>query len=135
MTKPPNVTIAEIMDALAATAALATKALREVSDVVAELRNAEMMLMDVSSSQASAAANRKAAPSEDPRLAWRVDELAKAIGVSRRTIERKIKDGTLKSTKALGARLVLAESVTALFEPRGGACTTRSLAQGFARGN
>jgi excisionase family DNA binding protein len=52
----------------------------------------------------------------DGRLAYRVDELAKALGVHRRTIERAISSGKLKSTKALGARLVWAESVRELFD-------------------
>jgi excisionase family DNA binding protein len=49
------------------------------------------------------------------RLAYRVDEAAKKLGVSRDTIERAIKKGTLKSTKRLGVRLVSAESARALF--------------------
>jgi excisionase family DNA binding protein len=57
------------------------------------------------------------AMSEDPRLAYRVNEAAKLLGVSRRTIERRIKDKTLKTTKMLGVRLIEAESVKALFEP------------------
>jgi len=51
------------------------------------------------------------------RLAYRVGELVRAMGVSRRTIERRINDGTLKSRKVLGVRLIEAESVRALFEP------------------
>ena len=33
-------------------------------------------------------------------------KLAAALGVSRRTIERRIKDGTLQATKMLGATIV-----------------------------
>lgn len=49
------------------------------------------------------------------RLAYRIDELVGLLGVSKRTIERRIADGTLRSTTALGARLVDAESIRALF--------------------
>jgi excisionase family DNA binding protein len=51
------------------------------------------------------------------RLAYRVDEAAKALGVSTKTIKRRIADGTLKSTKIAGVRLIDAESVKALFGP------------------
>lgn len=60
---------------------------------------------------AGALAERRA----EGRIGYRVDELAAALGVSRRTIERRIKDGTLKSTRALGVTLVSAESVAAIF--------------------
>ena len=52
-----------------------------------------------------------------PRLGYRVDELTSALGVSRDTIDRRIKDGTLKAGKVLGVRLIEPESVRALFEP------------------
>jgi excisionase family DNA binding protein len=60
------------------------------------------------------------APAPNPalqpeRLGYRVDELAPLLGVSVRTIKRRVADGTLKSTKALGVRLISAESVRALF--------------------
>jgi excisionase family DNA binding protein len=51
------------------------------------------------------------------RLAYRVDEAAKALGVSTKTIKRRIADGTLKSTKIAGVRPIDAESVKALFGP------------------
>jgi excisionase family DNA binding protein len=64
----------------------------------------------------SRASSAPPAPDAAPvRLAWRVDELAQALRVSRRTIERAIRDGRLVSTRRLGARLVSAESVRALF--------------------
>jgi excisionase family DNA binding protein len=50
------------------------------------------------------------------RLAYRVDEVAALTGLSRKTIYRRIADGTLVSTTALGRRLVEAKSVRALFE-------------------
>jgi hypothetical protein len=46
----------------------------------------------------------------------RPTKLAAALDVSRDTIERRVKDGTLKATKALGATIVSADSVKALFE-------------------
>lgn len=52
-----------------------------------------------------------------PRLGYRVDELTSALDVSRGTIDRRIKDGTLKAAKVLGVRLIEPESVRALFEP------------------
>ena len=54
-------------------------------------------------------------PPAIPRLGYRVDELAAALGVCSKTIERRIKDGTLKATRALGATIISAESVKALF--------------------
>ena len=54
-------------------------------------------------------------PERIPRIAYRVEELCAALGVSRTSIYRAIADGSLKSTKRLGARLIDAESVRALF--------------------
>ena len=47
---------------------------------------------------------------------WRVNELAATLKVNRRTIERRIKDGTLKAFKVVGITLIDAESVKAMFE-------------------
>jgi excisionase family DNA binding protein len=124
MTKPRSMTIEEIADTLSAIAARATKSLREVSDAIAELRDAEMMLKGLAASQAIAAENRKpandengkSANRENPRLAYRIDEAAKLLGVSRKTIDRKIKAGFLVSSKRLGRRRLSAESIMALFE-------------------
>jgi hypothetical protein len=62
-------------------------------------------------------ARKKPSPDHEPveRLAYRVDELVQALGVNRRTIERRIADGTLVSSNCLGVRLVSAESVRAAF--------------------
>jgi hypothetical protein len=64
-----------------------------------------------------AAASVTTHPDIEPvqRIAYRVGELVRATGVSRKTIERRINDGTLKSTKVFGVRLIEAESVRALF--------------------
>ena len=51
-----------------------------------------------------------------PRIAYRVDEVAKMLGVCRRTVERAINDGRLVASKRLGATLIEAESVKAIFE-------------------
>lgn len=48
------------------------------------------------------------------RLGYRVDELASMLGVCRRTIERRIADGTLTATTKLGGTIVSAASVDAL---------------------
>jgi excisionase family DNA binding protein len=50
----------------------------------------------------------------EPRLAYRLDELAVALGVSRRTLERKIANGELPATKRFGAVLVSASVVNAM---------------------
>jgi excisionase family DNA binding protein len=50
------------------------------------------------------------------RLTYRVNELAGMLKVNRRTIERRIKDGTLKAFKVVGITLIDAESVKALFD-------------------
>jgi excisionase family DNA binding protein len=94
-----------------------TVGLQEISDAVAELREAEMMLKGVAASQIIAAENGKPTNGENPRLACRIDEAAKLLGLSRKTIERRIAYGSLASTKRLGTRLVSAASVRALFEP------------------
>ena len=44
-------------------------------------------------------------------------EAARRLGVSTKTIKRRIADGTLKSTKIAGVRPIDAESVKALFGP------------------
>ncbi|MGO9430572.1 helix-turn-helix domain-containing protein [Rhodoblastus sp.] len=61
-----------------------------------------------------AAVIAKKAP-EPERLAYRVDELVSLLGVGRSTIYRAIKDGRLRSANRLGARLIDAESVRAVF--------------------
>jgi excisionase family DNA binding protein len=103
---------------MSAAAARATRGMREVSDAIAELREADIMLKGFIDSQPIAAETRKPPNLENARLAYRVDEAAKLLGVHRRTIERWIDDGTLKGFKVVGARLIEAESVKALFEPR-----------------
>jgi hypothetical protein len=50
------------------------------------------------------------------RLAYPIPELAKKLGVGRRTIERRIEDGTFSIVNLLGRRLVTAASVRALFD-------------------
>ena len=50
-----------------------------------------------------------------PRLAYRVDGVAEMLGVCPKTIHRMIRDGRLRSNKTFGVRLVLADSVRALF--------------------
>lgn len=52
---------------------------------------------------------------EAERLAYPIPELARKLGVNRRTVERRIADGTFKIVNLLGRRLVTAESVKALF--------------------
>jgi excisionase family DNA binding protein len=102
---------------MSAVAARAMKGLREVSDAIAELREAQLMLNDISASQMIAAENRKSSTVENPRLTYRVDEAARRLSVSTKTVKRRIADGTLKSTKMVGVRLIDAKSVKALFEP------------------
>jgi excisionase family DNA binding protein len=46
-----------------------------------------------------------------PRLAWRVNELAEAVGLSERQIYRLQEDGTLTGFKVGRARLISADSV------------------------
>jgi hypothetical protein len=52
----------------------------------------------------------------DGRLAYPIPELARKLGVNRKTIERRISDGTFKTVSMLGRRLVTAESVRGMFE-------------------
>ena len=51
-----------------------------------------------------------------PRLAYRVDEAAECIGVSRRTIYNLISSGKLKTGKIGKCRLVSASSLRSLTE-------------------
>jgi excisionase family DNA binding protein len=62
--------------------------------------------------QSADAARQADAPA---RLAYRIDEVASMFGVSRRTIDRAIKDGRLTKRKALGVTLVTAESVNRMW--------------------
>jgi excisionase family DNA binding protein len=48
------------------------------------------------------------------RLTVRPNEAAALLGVSRRSIERAIRDGRLRSTKTIGGRLIVAADVLAL---------------------
>jgi excisionase family DNA binding protein len=45
------------------------------------------------------------------RLTVRPNEAAALLGVSRRSIERAIRDGRLRSTKTIGGRLISAKDV------------------------
>jgi excisionase family DNA binding protein len=120
MTKSPSTTIEEIANTMSAATARAMKGLREVSDAIAELREAELMLKGPAASRPVAVDDhRKSGNGVNMRLAYRVDELAQMLGVSTKTIKRRIADGTLKTKKVFGARLIEAESVKALFEPQG----------------
>jgi excisionase family DNA binding protein len=51
------------------------------------------------------------------RLTLRPNEAAALLGVSRRSVERMLRDGRLRSTKATG-RLIVAADVLALVVPR-----------------
>jgi excisionase family DNA binding protein len=117
VTESPGTTIEEIANTISAAVARATKAVREVSDAIAELREAEIMLKGLAASPTIATEKRKSSNEENPRLAYRVNEAAKLLGVHRRTIEKKIKVGVLVSSKRLGTRLISVESIKALFEP------------------
>jgi hypothetical protein len=118
--KPTSLTIEEIASTMSAAAARAMKGLREVSDAIAELREAEMMRKGLAASQMPvekrtiAAENRKPPPKdENPRLAYPIPEVARKLGLHRRTIEYKIQAGKLEVVEFFGKRLVAAESLRA----------------------
>jgi hypothetical protein len=97
MTKPPSLILEEIASTMSAAAARALRGLREVSDAIAELREAEMMLKGLAASQVlvekrSIADEHRKPPSKDenPRLAYPIPEVARKLGLHRRTIEYKI---------------------------------------------
>jgi excisionase family DNA binding protein len=48
------------------------------------------------------------------RLTVRPNEAAALLGVSRRSIERALRDGRLRSTKTIGGRLIVAADVLSL---------------------
>ena len=53
-------------------------------------------------------------PDIKTRLTVRPNEAAALLGVSRRSIERAIRDGRLRSTKTIGGRLISAKDVLSL---------------------
>ena len=53
-------------------------------------------------------------PDIKARLTVRPNEAAALLGVSRRSIERAIRDGRLRSTKTIGGRLIVAADVLSL---------------------
>lgn len=55
------------------------------------------------------------AEDRDGRLAYPIPELARKLGVNRKTIERRIADGTFSTISMLGRRLITADSVRAMF--------------------
>jgi hypothetical protein len=107
---------------MSAAVARAMKGLREVSDAIAEFREAEVLLKDLAASQTIAPEKREptnsapfAHPLSEP-LAYPIPQVARKLGLHRRTIERRIADKTFKTVNMLGRRLVTAESVRAMFE-------------------
>jgi hypothetical protein len=57
--------------------------------------------------------NRKPPKDENPRLAYPIPEIARKLGLHRRTIEYKIQAGKLEVVDFFGKRLVTAESLSA----------------------
>jgi excisionase family DNA binding protein len=53
-------------------------------------------------------------PDISKRLTVRPNEAAALLGVSRRSIERAIRDGRLRSTRTIGGRLIVAADVLSL---------------------
>lgn len=53
-------------------------------------------------------------PDIKARLTVRPNEAAALLGVSRRSIERAIREGRLRSTKTIGGRLIIAADVLSL---------------------
>jgi hypothetical protein len=123
VTKPPSTTVEDVANMIPTAVARATKAVREVSDAIAELRDAETMLKGLAASQMfvenrpTAGENRKP-PLKDanPRLAYPIPEVARKLGLHRRTIEYKIQAGKLEVVEFFGKRLVTAESLSAALE-------------------
>jgi len=114
-------TIEEIADTLSAATTRATKALREVSNTIAELREIEVLLKAIANAQAivadsQAAKSQQPTEDENARLAYSIPELAEKLGVHRRTIERAIDAKRIIAVRVLGHRRVTAASVKALFD-------------------
>jgi excisionase family DNA binding protein len=53
---------------------------------------------------------------DTPRMAYRINEAAKQVGISRATIYRWIATGKLKTVKVGGIRLVSAKAIHVLIE-------------------
>jgi excisionase family DNA binding protein len=51
------------------------------------------------------------------RLAVRPNEAAALLGISRRSVERAIRDGRLRSSKTIGGCLIVAADVLAMVNP------------------
>jgi hypothetical protein len=120
VTKAAGTSIEGIANTISAAMERALKGLREVSDGIAELRQAEMMLKTITKVQAIVADNHMIAgksqqPTEDEnqRFAYPIPEVARKLGLHRRTIEYKIKAGGLEVVEFFGRRLVTAESLSA----------------------
>lgn len=98
----------------------ATKALRDASDAVAELREIEVMLKAIADAQvivadSQAAKSQQPTEDENARLAYSIPELARKLGLHPRTIRRRIDEGKLKTISFFGKPIVTAASVKALF--------------------
>jgi hypothetical protein len=104
-------TTEEVAKIMSGAATRATKGLREVSDAIAELREAELMLEGLAAAQ-MLVENRKPPKDENPRLAYPIPEIARKLGLHRRTIEYKIQARKLEVVD-FGKRLVKAESLSA----------------------
>jgi excisionase family DNA binding protein len=79
------------------------------------LVTAESLTKYASSGRAHVTAFAKERPSSPAkRVAYRVDEVAAMLGVTRRTVHRALADGRLKSSKERGARLIQADSLGGL---------------------
>jgi hypothetical protein len=84
VTKNSPMTIEEMANRMSAAAARAAKGLREVSDAIAEFREAETMLKGLAASQTIAAENRERANGAtfarpiSERLAYSIPEIAQA---------------------------------------------------------
>jgi hypothetical protein len=112
VTNSHSMTTEEVAKIMSGAATRATKSLREVSDAIAELREAELMLEGLAAAQ-MLVENRKPPKDENPRLAYPIPEIARKLGLHRRTIEHKIQAGKLEVVDFFGKRLVTAESLSA----------------------
>ena len=90
VTNSHSMTTEEVAKIMSGAATRATKGLREVSDAIAELREAELMLEGLAAAQ-MLVENRKPPKDENPRLAYRFQRSRESLGctVGRSNIKSK----------------------------------------------
>ena len=97
MTNSHSMITEEVAKIMSGAATRATKGLLEVSDAIAELREAELMLEGLAAAQ-MLVENRKPPKDENPRLAYPIPEIARKLGCTVGRSNIKSKQASSKSS-------------------------------------